>query len=74
MFGLGTQELLFILIAVILLFGGTQIPRIMRGFGQGIREFKTAVKDETKDADDNPTANCTPKQETTPKNDDTSSV
>jgi sec-independent protein translocase protein TatA len=37
---LGTQEILIILIAVLLLFGGKKIPELMRGLGQGIKEFK----------------------------------
>ena len=42
MFGLGTQELLVILLLVLILFGAKKIPEIMRGLGQGIREFKQA--------------------------------
>lgn len=40
------NEWVIVIIAIVILFGGTQIPRIFRGLGQGIREFKTAVKDE----------------------------
>ena len=40
MFGLGTQELLIILVIVFLLFGAKKLPDIMKSFGQGIREFK----------------------------------
>jgi len=42
MFGMGTQEMLLILLAILILFGAKRIPEIMRGFGQGLREFKTA--------------------------------
>ena len=45
MFGLGTQELLVILILVLVLFGAKKIPEIMRGLGQGIREFKRASQE-----------------------------
>ncbi|MBL8029162.1 MAG: twin-arginine translocase TatA/TatE family subunit [Fibrobacteres bacterium] len=40
--GIGTSELLIILLIVILIFGGRKIPEIMRGLGKGIREFKDA--------------------------------
>ncbi len=43
MFGsFGTQELILILVLVLVLFGARRIPEIMRGFGEGIREFKSA--------------------------------
>jgi sec-independent protein translocase protein TatA len=43
MFGsFGTQELILVLVLVLVLFGAKRIPEIMRGFGEGIREFKSA--------------------------------
>lgn len=42
MFGLGNSELVLILIAIIILFGGRKIPEIMRGIGEGLREFRKA--------------------------------
>ena len=38
----GGMELIVILFAVLLLFGGRKIPELMRGLGQGIREFNHA--------------------------------
>ncbi|MBI3234660.1 MAG: twin-arginine translocase TatA/TatE family subunit [Bacteroidetes bacterium] len=40
----GGGEWLLILLAVILLFGGKKIPELMRGIGQGVREFNDAKK------------------------------
>lgn len=37
-------EWIFILLAVVLLFGGKKIPELMRGIGQGVREFNDAKK------------------------------
>ncbi|UOF94401.1 MAG: twin-arginine translocase TatA/TatE family subunit [Bacteroides sp.] len=39
---IGTQEILLISMAVLLLFGGKKIPELMRGLGEGVREFKKA--------------------------------
>jgi sec-independent protein translocase protein TatA len=45
MFGLGTQELIIILIIVVILFGATRLPQIGSGIGQAIRNFKKGVKE-----------------------------
>ena len=42
LFGLGTQEVVLLVVAVFLLFGGKKIPELMRGIGRGIREFNDA--------------------------------
>ena len=42
MFGLGGSEMILIILAILLLFGGKKIPELMRGIGQGIREFNDA--------------------------------
>jgi sec-independent protein translocase protein TatA len=41
---LGIQELLVILGIAVLLFGGRKIPEVAKGLGEGIREFKDALK------------------------------
>jgi len=45
MFGLGAQEIGVILLLVLILFGAKKIPEIMRGLGQGIRQFKQASQE-----------------------------
>ena len=40
-----TQELIFVALAIVLLFGSKKIPEIARGLGKGIREFKNATSD-----------------------------
>lgn len=45
----GGGEMILLLMAILLLFGGKKIPELMRGVGKGIREFnaaKASVKDE----------------------------
>ncbi|QEC75148.1 twin-arginine translocase TatA/TatE family subunit [Mucilaginibacter sp. AW1-7] len=37
--GLGAPEIILIIIAVLLLFGGKKIPELMRGMGQGLKAF-----------------------------------
>lgn len=45
MFGLGFQELLFILLIALLLFGAARLPEIGRALGKALSEFKKGVKD-----------------------------
>lgn len=46
MFGsFGATEILIIVFAVLLLFGGKKIPELAKGLGKGIREFKSSVKE-----------------------------
>ncbi|MFZ5940598.1 MAG: twin-arginine translocase TatA/TatE family subunit [Bacteroidota bacterium] len=42
----GGAEILIILVVLLLLFGGRKIPELMKGIGQGMREFKKATKGE----------------------------
>lgn len=42
--GLGVGELLLLVFLLVLLFGSRKIPEIARGLGQGIRNFKSGVK------------------------------
>jgi sec-independent protein translocase protein TatA len=38
--GLGAPEIILIVVALLLLFGGKKIPELMRGLGRGVKEFK----------------------------------
>lgn len=45
--GLRMPELLVILGIAVLLFGGSKIPQVAKGLGEGIRNFKDALKSES---------------------------
>ncbi len=45
MFGLGTQELLIILIIIVVIFGATRLPQLGSGIGQAIKNFKKSVRE-----------------------------
>jgi sec-independent protein translocase protein TatA len=46
----GATEIILILLVVVLLFGGRKIPELMKGIGQGMKEFKKASQlDDDKD-------------------------
>jgi sec-independent protein translocase protein TatA len=42
----GPWQVIIILAVVLLLFGGKKIPELMKGLGQGVKEFKDASKGE----------------------------
>jgi sec-independent protein translocase protein TatA len=48
---IGMTEILLILAVVILLFGGRKIPELMKGIGQGMKEFKKASKFDASEED-----------------------
>jgi sec-independent protein translocase protein TatA len=59
LFNLGPSEIMLVAIAILVFFGGKKIPELMRGLGQGIREFNNAkanieseVKEGMKQIDD----------------------
>lgn len=49
MFGIGTQEIIFIILIVLLFFGGKKIPELMKGIGKGVRSFKEGMNSVERD-------------------------
>ena len=45
MFGLRAQEILFIALIILLLFGGKKIPELMKGLGKGVKSFKQGMNE-----------------------------
>lgn len=65
MFGLGGTELLILFVVILLVFGPSQIPKMARGLGQAMREFRKAqreISDEMK-AEDNSSSSTKPPQD-----------
>lgn len=54
MFGLGTQELMVILVIVLVLFGGSKLPEIARSLGKSMNEFKKGINEGASEKDDKP--------------------
>ncbi len=44
----GIQELLIILVIAVFLFGGKKLPEMAKGLGEGIKNFKNAIKSDDK--------------------------
>jgi sec-independent protein translocase protein TatA len=44
--GLGFPEILIICAVFVLLFGAKKLPELAKGLGEGIKNFKTALKEE----------------------------
>ena len=49
---IGPMELVVILIVAVLLFGGKKIPELAKGLGEGIKNFKSAIRDDGTPAPD----------------------
>lgn len=47
---LGTTELILLGGLALLVFGGKKVPEMMRGLGQGVKEFKKGMSEDPKDA------------------------
>ncbi len=46
---IGPMELVIILAVFVLLFGGKKIPEVAKGLGEGIKNFKNALRSEDKE-------------------------
>ena len=45
----GPWQVILIVLVLLIFFGGKKIPELMRGLGQGMKEFKNATKDDSSD-------------------------
>lgn len=55
MLDVGPDKLIIILVIVLLLFGGAKIPQLMKGLGEGMKEFRKATRDDNPDTSDQET-------------------
>lgn len=60
---LSTGHIILILAVVLLLFGGKKIPELMKGLGQGMKEFKDASKSSETSKTDNASSKEVPSEE-----------
>ena len=50
----GPVEIIIIVLIILLLFGGRKIPELMKGLGQGMKEFKKAAKGDAEKEEEEP--------------------
>ncbi len=53
MFGLGTTEMMIILVLVLIIFGAGKLPQVGGALGKGLREFKGGISGSDKIEDEN---------------------
>lgn len=60
MFGLGTPELIVILVIVVIIFGASRLPKLGSGVGEAIRNFKKGISEAEKveDSSKSPREDC----------------
>ena len=46
---IGWPQIVLIIVVVLILFGGKKLPQLMKGLGEGMKEFKNASKDLNED-------------------------
>lgn len=68
MFGLGTSELIIILVIVLVIFGAGKLPKVMKDMGRGVKSFKDAMN-EREEVVDSLTVNKTIDSESAAKTD-----
>ena len=68
MFGFGGGELLIVFVIILLVFGPSQIPKMARGLGQALREFRKAQQEITDELREEPPAKPKPPAATPPEN------
>ncbi|MCD4654452.1 twin-arginine translocase TatA/TatE family subunit [bacterium] len=50
--GFGTTEILILLLLLAIIFGARKLPELGKGLGEGIRNFRKTVKDDSDDNDE----------------------
>jgi len=63
MFGLGTTELLIILVLVMIIFGAGKLPQVGGALGKGLRNFKKGANEETDDVEEGQVEEITEKKD-----------
>ena len=51
---IGMPEFLIVMVGVVLIFGVNKIPQLGKGLGEGIRNFKSAIKAVQEDPEEKP--------------------
>lgn len=54
---LGSSELIIVLVIVLLVFGGSQLPKLAKNLGKAQKEFKQGLEEGAKDDDESSTDN-----------------